>query len=114
ELVYPQFYASWELSDEEIAEMLRLVEVPESGSGRVLAEAIARTVREHADAEAPCRFLAYEGELMGRRARVWVVEREAGKRLAGPAALECDCGAPGECAGVSAWGGKRCGEGGLR
>ncbi len=87
ELVYPQFYSEWRLSDEEIADMLRLVEVPESGEGRKVAQAIARTVREHAHATAPCRFLAYEGRLMGRHARVWVAEQEEGKRLAGPAAL---------------------------
>ncbi len=87
ELVYPQFYAEWRLSDAEIAEMLTLVEVPESPEGRELGRAIARAVEEHGNAKAPCRVLAYEGRIGGRHARVWLVEEEAGKRLAGPAAL---------------------------
>ncbi len=87
ELVYPQFYAEWELSDEELAEMLYLKHQPESDAAKSLAEAIERTAREHFAEPSPCEFLAYRGEILGRRVEVKLVEREANTKLLGPAAL---------------------------
>ncbi|WP_456473870.1 O-phosphoserine--tRNA ligase [Candidatus Pyrohabitans sp.] len=87
ELVYPQFYAEWRLSDAELAEMLYLKRTPESEEGRRLAEAVAATARKKATSPSPCEFVAYEGKILGRRARVKLVEREPNAKLLGPAAL---------------------------
>jgi O-phosphoseryl-tRNA synthetase len=84
-LVYPYRYRPLELSDEQLAELVRLREEPVTEVGRAIQEAIVRTAREHADAPSPCEFTAFEGELEGRRVVVRVVEPEAGTRLIGPA-----------------------------
>ncbi|MET1124617.1 MAG: O-phosphoserine--tRNA ligase [Archaeoglobaceae archaeon] len=84
-LVYPQLYGGIELSDVEIARQIRLMEKPESAEGFEIARRIAEVATQNADAPAPCRFLAYEGEVFGREVRVYLVEEEEGKKLCGPA-----------------------------
>ena len=87
ELVYPQFYAEWRLSDEEIADMIYVKRAPESEEGRRVAESIVRVAMDKASEQAPCEFVAYEGSLLGKKVKVKLVEREEGARLLGPAAL---------------------------
>ncbi len=84
-LVYPHRYRPLELSDEQLAELVRVKEEPATEAGRRIREAVVRTAREHADAPSPCEFTAFEGEVEGRRVRVRVVEPESGTRLVGPA-----------------------------
>jgi O-phosphoseryl-tRNA synthetase len=87
ELVYPQFYAEWRLTDKELAEMLYVKRSPESGAGKAMAAEIERTARKHASSPSPCEFVAYRGEFLGRRVVVRLVEREEDAKLLGPAAL---------------------------
>jgi O-phosphoseryl-tRNA synthetase len=51
----------------------------------MIAAAIVRTAQQHADEPSPCEFLAYEGEVAGRRVIVKVVEPESNTKLIGPA-----------------------------
>ena len=46
-----------------------------------------RSAIEHGDTVSPCEFLAWEGELFGRKVKVSVVEPEENTKLCGPAAL---------------------------
>ncbi len=87
ELVYPQFYAKHELSDAEIAEMVKIEAKPQSSLGTRIQEKIKSTALKHSNASAPCEFLAYEGKTMGKKVKVYVYETEAGAKLLGPAAL---------------------------
>jgi len=87
ELVYPQFYVERELSDAEIAEMVKIEAKPQSNLGIQILKEIKSTALKHSNALAPCEFLAYEGKIMGKRVRVYVYETEAGTKLLGPAAL---------------------------
>jgi len=87
ELVYPQFYVERELSDAEIAEMVKIEAKPQSHVGIRILEKIKFTTLTHSDALAPCEFLAYEGKIMGKKIKVYVYETEAGTKLLGPAAL---------------------------
>jgi len=84
EMVYPQLYGRIELSDLDIARAIRVREVP-SSVGLKIANAIVRTADAYANEESPCEFLAWEGEVFGREVRVYVVEREEGTKLCGPA-----------------------------
>ncbi|MFQ6085750.1 MAG: O-phosphoserine--tRNA ligase [Candidatus Bathyarchaeia archaeon] len=83
ELVYPQFYQKWTLSDDEIAKLLRIDRKPQTKIGREIAKAIIRTGERSGDVPSPCEFIAYEG----RKVRVVIRENERGKKLLGPAAF---------------------------
>ena len=85
-LVYPQFFAEWELTDVEIAKMVGVELEPKSEMGRKIREKIKSTALEHAEAVAPCEFLAYEGEVLDKAVKVYVYETDKGARLLGPAA----------------------------
>ncbi len=86
-LMYPQFYAELRLSDTEIAEMIKVKAKPESEAGAVIKDKIVSTALKYADSIAPCEFLAYEGEISGKKVKVYVYETDKGKKLLGPAAL---------------------------
>ncbi|MCW3132265.1 MAG: O-phosphoserine--tRNA ligase [Candidatus Methanospirare jalkutatii] len=85
-LVFPQFH-EWHLSDIEIACMIRVERTPVTKEGEQIARGIVRICEEHANAQSPCEFLAFSGEILGRRVDVYVVEREENTRLCGPAFL---------------------------
>ncbi|TAJ45692.1 O-phosphoserine--tRNA ligase [Methanofollis fontis] len=83
-LTHPQFFPRT-LTDREIAAAITLREEAQSPEGRALVEAIMATATANAAAEGPCSFLAFEGEVGGRRLRVFVEEPEENSRLCGPA-----------------------------
>lgn len=84
-LVYPHLYTPVVLSDETIAAMIFISQVPLTEEGRRVSDAVLETARRHADTPSPCEFVAFDGHVGGRRVRVRLVEREAGRRLVGPA-----------------------------
>lgn len=73
------------LSDLEIARAIRIREVPRTSVGLNVADAIVKTAEIYADERSPCEFLAFEGELYGRRFRVYLFEFEEDTKLCGPA-----------------------------
>jgi O-phosphoseryl-tRNA synthetase len=87
EMVYPQFYGEWRMSDEELASLLRVNKKPLTGAGRDIARAIIKLAVELGEEKSPCEFTAYTGELLGSKIVVKLVEREEGTKLLGPAAL---------------------------
>ena len=84
-IVYPYLYKPLVLSDADLTRMIKLEREPETGEGKRIAEAIVRVAEQHADEPSPCEFKAYEGELLGKRVVVRVVEPETGTKLIGPA-----------------------------
>lgn len=86
-LTFPQFYATWELSDSELAGMINLARAPRTPEGVCIAKEIVRVCQEKGSENSPCAFLAYRGPLLGRTVEVWVIEREEKTRLCGPAYL---------------------------
>lgn len=86
-IAYPQFYGQWTLTDAELAGMIGVAVEPRSEGGRAVRDAIVRTAIKHADAPSPCAFVAFEGNVLGRKTRVTVYERDTGAKLLGPAAL---------------------------
>ncbi len=89
-LAYPQF-AVVEYSDEEIAKSISYIASPQTAQGQQIARAIEETARKYRDEIAPCEFLAWKDESI----QVEVFEREAGKRLIGPAGFNEICVANG-------------------
>ncbi|MFC1911185.1 O-phosphoserine--tRNA ligase [Chloroflexota bacterium] len=89
-LAYPQF-AVVEYSDDEIAKSISYIASPQTARGQGIARAIEDTARKHKDEIAPCEFLAWKDESV----EVKVFEKEAGKRLIGPAGFNEICVADG-------------------
>ncbi len=89
ELAFPQFYADLELSDLDIARMIRVKSAPISPEGERLLDAIVTVCLEKGGEESPCEFFAWEGSFFGetKPVRVFVVEPEEDTRLCGPAYL---------------------------
>ena len=89
-LTYPQFLQyrpSWEISDHELAKMVRVEREPATDIGLEIAEAIVETCEVHRDEPSPCEFTAWQGALFNRNVVVNVVESEEKTRLCGPAAM---------------------------
>lgn len=84
-LVYPQLYGEIRLSDLEIARAIKVKEVPTTSVGYEIAKRIAEVATTNANAESPCSFQAFKGELFGRAVEVFVEETEANSKLCGPA-----------------------------
>jgi O-phosphoseryl-tRNA synthetase len=93
-LAYPQF-AIVEYSDEEIARSISYITAPQTARGQQIAKAIEETARKCKDEIAPCEFLAWKDESI----QVKVFEKEAGKRLIGPAGFNEICVANGSIYG---------------
>jgi len=89
-LAYPQF-SVMEYSDEEIAKSITYIASPKTVKGQKIAKAIEETARRHKDEIAPCEFLAWKEKSI----EVKVVEKEACKRLIGPAGFNEICVANG-------------------
>ncbi|MEE8357959.1 MAG: O-phosphoserine--tRNA ligase [Candidatus Hydrothermarchaeales archaeon] len=87
ELVYPQFYGEWKLSDEDIASRIQLDKAPHTGEGRDIVDRIIAVGREHGKSESPCDFEVYMGNVSGSNVEVKLVEVEDKTKLLGPAAF---------------------------
>ncbi len=86
EMVYPQIYREWKLSDRELATMLRINLYPVTNEGRNLMEKIIKVWRKHGSEPSPCRFKIFDGRFLGKNIEVEAVEVEENTRLLGPAA----------------------------
>ena len=82
-LVYHFRFMEPEVSDEILRKRLRYIDFPKTEIGKKIAERIEKVAIKYKDKIGPCRFLAYEDE----KVKVWVEEKEKGKKLLGPAAL---------------------------
>ena len=87
ELVYPQFYSEWRFSDAELASLLKINKTPHTEEGKAIARAILKLGEKHATDLGPCEVPVYSGPILGAKVDVKLVEREEGKKLLGPAAL---------------------------
>ncbi|MDD4331358.1 MAG: O-phosphoserine--tRNA ligase [Methanosarcinaceae archaeon] len=88
-LSYPQIpqYSEWELHDNELAKQVYMEKVPETPEGKRIAAALTTQCELHGSEPSPCAFLAWEGELYGRKVKVSVLEPEENTKLCGPAAF---------------------------
>jgi len=85
-LVYPQFYTELVLTDQDIARTVRLGAEPKTRKAKEIGEKIISEALRHRDAMGPCEFLIYEGEILGKKIRVYIYENEEDATLLGAAA----------------------------
>jgi O-phosphoseryl-tRNA synthetase len=85
ELVYPQLYKKWTLSDREIATMLNYNYYPVTEDGKKLGKNILNTWENKMDTESPCQFTIFEGEFLNKNIIVEAIEEENNTKLLGPA-----------------------------
>lgn len=86
-VLYPQFYESVHLTDEEVAKSISLISVPQTEDGKAIANKIYEAAKTNADKKSPCKFLCFDGDIEGTNLSVFVFEGEENKNLLGPAAL---------------------------
>ncbi len=86
-LIYPQIaqYTEWNMSDDELAKMIYVEDVPDTAAGMDIAEAIVATCEENGSTPSPCEFVAWEGKVGEKTVKVSVVEPEENTKLCGPA-----------------------------
>ncbi len=87
EMVYPQFYGKWILTDEELSRMVNIDKVPASDKGKAIAGMIVRIGERYKDEPSPCEFQVYSGAVLGKKVCIKLIEREEKTRLLGPAAF---------------------------
>ena len=88
-LTYPQIpqYSEWEMLDSDLAKQVFVDKMPETPEGRTIADDIVSQCELHGEEPSPCEFLAWEGEVGGRKVKVSVIEPEENTKLCGPAAF---------------------------
>ncbi len=86
EMVYPEKYVKWTISDRDMASMLRINYYPATSEGRLLMDEIINVFKENGDKPSPCEFTAFDGKFLGKNIVVNLVESEKGTKLLGPAA----------------------------
>ncbi|MBN1538641.1 MAG: hypothetical protein JW939_00725 [Candidatus Thermoplasmatota archaeon] len=107
ELFFPQFYSSWNLTDEEISASIRYIRKPQTEYGKEISNAILKCYKESAGDPDVKRKVAWKGYLVaseygrflvseeraakihvhGRPAEVILREGASGQGLTGPAAF---------------------------
>lgn len=82
-VVYHYKFMEPEVNDNLIRMRLRYIDKPTTLIGEKIAHKIEEVATKKKDAVGPCEFLIYQDE----KIEVYIVEREPGKKLLGPAAL---------------------------
>ena len=86
-VAYPYLYKPLELTDEDIARGVKLIEAPLTEVGRKAMEAMVRCMEEHASDPSPVELKAWESTVGDLKAEAFVWERDPGVKLLGPAAM---------------------------
>jgi O-phosphoseryl-tRNA synthetase len=84
-VLYPQFYSGRNYADSQLAGEIRIGLTPETHEGIMLMDSLKKAFTKHMREPSPCRILAYEGDMLGKKIRAYCVEREENSSLAGPA-----------------------------
>ncbi len=87
ELVYRQALAPFLLTDHEIADHIGIHRQPSTSEGRLLAKSVSKAILDYGNARAPVRYKAFDRDMGKYHVTVWLSEKEEGKSLCGPAAL---------------------------
>jgi len=87
EFMFPQFFSSVNMTDDEISRAITVIEKPNTELGKLISKSIIRTALDHGTAPSPCRYKAFEKEFVDRKLQVWLFESEPGTKLCGPACI---------------------------
>lgn len=86
-LVYPQFYSTWVLTDEDIALAISVDKVPSSTDSWLIFNELIEISKANKDVQGPCAIKAYEGLFMKKRILIEFYELDPNVKLLGPAAF---------------------------
>jgi len=86
EVMFPQFYQSIELIDQDIAKAISIDKKPQTDEGKKLSLEIEKTALKHGNDTSPCSYDVFKGKFMGKNLTVRIFEKEADTMLLGPAA----------------------------
>jgi O-phosphoseryl-tRNA synthetase len=86
-LVYPQFYGTWILTDEDIASAISLDKIPNTVDSWLIFEKLVEIGKANKDMQSPCTIKAYEGPFMKRYVTIEFYENDPNVKLLGPAAF---------------------------
>jgi O-phosphoseryl-tRNA synthetase len=86
QLVYPYLYTEIEFSDMQIAQNLELKKKP-SPAGVPLVQTLLKKAKACANIVTPCQIIIFDGEFLGKRVVIKILEKEEGKKLLGAAAF---------------------------
>jgi len=100
-LIFPQFYVEPDLSDIEIANMIKVDVEPRTELGLKILKEIEYTASNHADALGPCEFLACQEQTSQKIVKVYVYTPDVGSKLLGSAALNTVYVSDGNILGVT-------------
>jgi O-phosphoseryl-tRNA synthetase len=82
ELFFPQFFAAWNLSDEEISSSLKYVRKPQTDYGKEIASAVQKCYKDIEDSgEKVSRKVAWKGQLVESGYGIFLVSDERAKEL---------------------------------
>lgn len=87
EAMFPQFYQSVELTDQDIARAIEIDKKPQTPEGQKLSTLIQKIALQHGDDASPCSFEVFKGDFLGKKITIRVFEKESGTKLLGPAAV---------------------------
>lgn len=97
ELLYPQFYSAWSLSDLDIARSIKPIKRPETAIGKIVARAVKKGCLMNRSVKTPARKVLWTGEvyipditeseesLKRHRLKITLENPYAGTTLCGPA-----------------------------
>lgn len=87
EVIYPQFYGKWELTDKELANTLYFSKKPKTKIGMRVAISLIKTCIAHGSVLGPCKILAWKGTYKNKKISVFLVKDERNEKLCGDAIL---------------------------
>jgi O-phosphoseryl-tRNA synthetase len=91
EVLYPQFFGEWSLSDEQLGNMVYVRQKPSSDWGKKLSKLIAKNYELYGDHKCPCEFKVFEKEFSSedKKIELWLIGRK--NRLCGTDCLREVC-----------------------
>ncbi|MEA3558963.1 MAG: hypothetical protein U9R75_06890 [Candidatus Thermoplasmatota archaeon] len=81
ELLFPQFFAAWNISDEDMKGHIRYIRNPQTDFGKEIASAIHKAYTDNADDQEKKKVTAWKGQLVGSDYGKFLVSDERAAEL---------------------------------
>ena len=94
QLLFPQFFEAWNISDEDMKGMIRYVRRPQTDFGKEIASAIHATYLDHMKDNESKKVSAWKGRLVESHYGHFLVSEERASELGmtgKPAEVDCGC-----------------------
>ncbi|MFW3146820.1 MAG: hypothetical protein ACMUIE_08430 [Thermoplasmatota archaeon] len=81
ELIYPQFFSAWKLSDEELGNQIKYIRRPQTEYGKEIASAIQKAYKDNCGDDPPSKVVAWKGFLVESDYGKFLVSEERANEL---------------------------------